>query len=222
MVLAVIDFDGTLFPGNSMPYIWKKYGEMNISTSRYIGCAFKIYRDRFLYRQIFKDEAGYRYQATAHMFNLFVGMNDSQIQTFFSSICDDVMNELNQDIVSRIEWHKANGHEVVLLSGGFEKLLEMIGLRLGISRVKATPFVYNLNGKFMKVTKKDPLVTMNGEKKRPYLEKNFANMDWSRCYAYADNITDQAMLALVGHPVAVKPDEELKQSSIENGWTIMA
>lgn len=168
MKLAVFDFDGTMFPGNSMPYIWKQYGKKGYSKSRQLWALMKIQTDKFLCRKVFKDEVGWRYKATVHMFNLFVGMNDNEIREFFMLIRDEVISELNDEIVEKIQWHKDNGYEIVFLSGGFEVLLEMIGLHFGTARVKATPFVYGLDGRFMKVTAKDPLMTMNGNLKKSH------------------------------------------------------
>jgi HAD superfamily hydrolase (TIGR01490 family) len=45
-------------------------------------------------------------------------------------------------------------------------------------------------------------------------------LDLSRCSAYSDSANDLPMLQLVGNPVAVNPDSELRQHARENGWAI--
>ena len=45
-------------------------------------------------------------------------------------------------------------------------------------------------------------------------------LDLSRCAAYSDSANDVPMLSLVGHPVAVNPDPQLRRMARENGWEI--
>src|SRR5439155_27048004 len=45
-------------------------------------------------------------------------------------------------------------------------------------------------------------------------------LDLSRCAAYSDSANDVPMLSLVGHPVAVNPDHDLKRIAREKGWEI--
>jgi HAD superfamily hydrolase (TIGR01490 family) len=45
-------------------------------------------------------------------------------------------------------------------------------------------------------------------------------LDLSRCAAYSDSANDVPMLSLVGHPVAVNPDPQLRRIARENGWEI--
>ena len=44
--------------------------------------------------------------------------------------------------------------------------------------------------------------------------------DLSASYAYSDSHTDLPMLELVGHPVAVNPDTELRRLAAEREWPI--
>jgi HAD superfamily hydrolase (TIGR01490 family) len=45
-------------------------------------------------------------------------------------------------------------------------------------------------------------------------------LDLSRCWAYSDSINDLPMLSLVGHPVAINPDPDLKTVARERDWPI--
>src|SRR4051794_28696442 len=45
-------------------------------------------------------------------------------------------------------------------------------------------------------------------------------LDLSRCAAYSDSINDLPMLSLVGHPVAVNPDAQLRREARAHGWEI--
>ena len=53
--IAVIDFDGTLFNGESMPFIWKRYGELGYSKTRQMRALFKIivvkfFADKYVFK----------------------------------------------------------------------------------------------------------------------------------------------------------------------------
>ena len=45
-------------------------------------------------------------------------------------------------------------------------------------------------------------------------------LDLTRCSAYSDSVNDLPMLSLVGHPVAVNPDAQLRRHARANGWVI--
>src|SRR5256884_7965017 len=45
-------------------------------------------------------------------------------------------------------------------------------------------------------------------------------IDLASSYAYSDSITDLPMLELVGHPVAVNPDRDLRREAEKRGWQI--
>ncbi|MCE7885325.1 MAG: HAD-IB family hydrolase [Actinobacteria bacterium ATB1] len=52
-------------------------------------------------------------------------------------------------------------------------------------------------------------------------EAKRAGIDLARSAAYSDSVSDIPMLELVGKPVAVNPDAELKALALERGWDIL-
>jgi hypothetical protein len=46
-------------------------------------------------------------------------------------------------------------------------------------------------------------------------------IDLEGSYAYTDSFTDMPMLELVGNPVVVNPDRELREAAEENDWPIL-
>jgi HAD superfamily hydrolase (TIGR01490 family) len=46
-------------------------------------------------------------------------------------------------------------------------------------------------------------------------------IDLAASYAYSDSESDLPMLRIVGHPVAVNPDQELARAAREQGWEIL-
>jgi HAD superfamily hydrolase (TIGR01490 family) len=45
---------------------------------------------------------------------------------------------------------------------------------------------------------------------------------FSETWFYSDSLNDLPLLAKVTHPVAVDPDETLKEAAVENGWMIIS
>jgi len=50
-------------------------------------------------------------------------------------------------------------------------------------------------------------------------ERDGIDLDGS--YAYTDSFTDMPMLEVVGNPVAVNPEKELREAALENEWPIL-
>jgi phosphoserine phosphatase len=46
-------------------------------------------------------------------------------------------------------------------------------------------------------------------------------IDLTSSYAYSDSESDLPMLRIVGHPVAVNPDQELARVARKEGWAIL-
>lgn len=50
------------------------------------------------------------------------------------------------------------------------------------------------------------------------LERNLFEETWF----YSDSLNDLPLLSIVGHPVAVDPDETLKEHALEQGWPVIS
>lgn len=116
-----------------------------------------------------------------------------------------------------IDWHKAQGHDVTIISASASILVEPIARELGVDRVVATEMEVE-NGKLTgRITRylKGPA---KAEAVTRFVEDQGYNL--AKSYAYSDSATDIPMLELVGNPVAVNPDRALKKHAIANGWGI--
>ncbi|WP_406184864.1 HAD family hydrolase [Streptomyces sp. NBC_01006] len=105
--------------------------------------------------------------------------------------------------------HRAAGAPLVLVSGSFPPLLEPLARELGAETVLCTrPLI------------EDGIYTgevgtpVIGEGKRAAVLAHLAArpaVDPRDCFAYGDHVSDLPMLELVGHPVAVGEDAELRE-----------
>jgi phosphoserine phosphatase len=59
---------------------------------------------------------------------------------------------------------------------------------------------------------KTPILHVQGTEKNEQIETALADkeIDWANSFAYGDSYSDLSVLDLVGNPVAVQPEEQLK------------
>ncbi|MEZ5564742.1 MAG: haloacid dehalogenase-like hydrolase [Gammaproteobacteria bacterium] len=133
--------------------------------------------------------------------------------------------------VQRLRQHQAAGDRVVLMSGTPQFLAEAIAIVLAGNcdsqkfreqlphRVTGTRLAA-ADGIFLR---HPPLVHPFGETKQQLASAMCAELGipLQDVYAYADSAYDLPLLRAVGHPVAVRPDKQLRQAASAAGWEIL-
>ncbi|MEV0798058.1 HAD family hydrolase [Kribbella sp. NPDC050281] len=125
---------------------------------------------------------------------------------------------IHDEAVELIEAHHAAGRDVVIVSSSGIEVVEPIGAMLGADKVIATRMVV-ADGKYTgeiaeyaygpnKATAIQALAVTEG-------------YDLEKSFAYSDSITDEPMLATVGHPHAVNPDKALRRLAAERDWPVL-
>ncbi len=108
---------------------------------------------------------------------------------------------LRPDTVARLQWHREQGHEVVLVSASFELYLDRVGTRLGADGVLATR-LETVDGRFT-----GALAGPNcrGPEKVARLHEWLTARHGGRAavtlWAYGDSAGDRELLADADHPV---------------------
>jgi HAD superfamily hydrolase (TIGR01490 family) len=122
------------------------------------------------------------------------------------------------EAVTLIEQHRAAGRDVVIVSSSGSEVVEPIGEMLGADRVIATRMVV-ADGKYTG----EIADYVYGPHKAAAIEALAAaeGYDLRECYAYSDSITDEPMLAAVGHPFAVNPDKALRRLALAREWPVL-
>jgi HAD superfamily hydrolase (TIGR01490 family) len=122
------------------------------------------------------------------------------------------------EAVTLIEQHHAAGRDVVIVSSSGSEVVEPIGEMLGADRVVATRMVV-ADGKY---TGEIEQYSYGPQKATAITELAAAEgYDLKDCYSYSDSITDEPMLAVVGHPYAVNPDRALRRLAASRGWPVL-
>ncbi len=121
-----------------------------------------------------------------------------------------------RDLVQRC---RADGHDVVLVSGALDFLMDRLAKYLGATGVVANRLEIKdgyATGKLLR-----PIVA-GPEKAR--LIREWANAhghDLAECFAYSDSYSDVPMLSVVGHPCAVNPDLRLGKLAQTYAWPVI-
>lgn len=126
----------------------------------------------------------------------------------------------NEEVVERLRWHQAQGHEVVFVSGGFEACLRPIAEFLGVRHVLCCQMRHS-GGLFS--GELAPPATIGLGKAlaiKSFLGQRAVTPDDS-LYAYGDHYSDLAMLRLARYPVVVAGDAQLERYAREHQWPIM-
>ena len=153
-----------------------------------------------------------------YMSKLVTGWNAEQVQTIVGETLDDIVDPMvYQEAVELIEEHKAAGRDVIIISSSGTDIVEPIGARLGVDLAIGTQVAIE-DGEYTG----EILFYAYGEGKADAMRSlaEERGYDLAESYAYSDSHTDLPMLDLVGHPVAVNPDTELRRIAVERDWPI--
>lgn len=116
--------------------------------------------------------------------------------------------------------HNRRGDLVVLVSSGPLPLIRRVAHELGVEHGVGTRFEVR-NGRYSGRSLKPTCIdAYKATLSQEYLARAGLNVDLKGSHAYADSITDLPLLEMVGYPVAVYPDLELKATAEERGWRV--
>ncbi|MDV2080826.1 HAD family hydrolase [Marinobacter xestospongiae] len=119
---------------------------------------------------------------------------------------------------SKVEWHKAQGHEVLIISATGEHLVQPIARHLGIGEGIGVQVQWQ----------QDNLAGTIGPR-RPFRDGKVTALDQWRArrgiapqpvWFYSDSHNDLPLLNHVDHPVAVNPDPVLRAHAQAHDWPI--
>ena len=223
MKLAVFDFDGTLFPKDTLPFLLKQWDKQHMGRRRFIGTCVSVGGMYMRYKLgLYEGDAReyIRRKAMDRFTPIFRRMNKEDVDAFFERCAKLILPQLNTAVVEEIQKTKQQGFHTVLLSGGYQRLMDYVGLSLGFDTIIGTALHY----KDGRVDVSQPLDIVCGDDKATHLRGRFegAEVNWQESTAYADSLSDLSILQLVGTPVAVNPEPELRAHAETMGWRVIA
>jgi HAD superfamily hydrolase (TIGR01490 family) len=136
---------------------------------------------------------------------------------------EDIFDELMADRIwsgtrALAQIHLDAGQRVWLVTATPVELAQIIASRLGLTGALGT-VAEIVDGCYTGRLVGEPLHgPAKAEAVRALAEKE--GLDLTRCTAYSDSANDVPMLSLVGHPVAVNPDTDLRKVARQRRWEI--
>jgi HAD superfamily hydrolase (TIGR01490 family) len=154
------------------------------------------------------------------LFSAFAGTSEDRLLSLSEEAFQKVMRpRLYPGAKDLVRASLDRGHEVILVSGALDFLMEHLVRHLG-----ATGFIANrleikdhfATGKLLRPVVAGP------EKARIIREHARARgHDLDECFGYSDSYSDVPMLSVVGHPAAINPDRRLALLAEAYHWPVI-
>jgi HAD superfamily hydrolase (TIGR01490 family) len=209
--LIVFDVDGTLLPGTSCERLFFKH----LAKKKILGLGNLF---KFTIRGIALVPKGKAYIISAnkgYLKGFPAEYMENIAKDFFNS---HIANRVSKKGIIELNEHKDNGDKVVLLSGMPEFLLKNFAESLNVGEYYGSVMEIKDN----RFTGKTVGVFPIARGKVVAVEKimNKYRLDWRHVTVYADHYHDRFLLRKAGKPVAVNPNERLKEIAVSNSWDI--
>jgi HAD superfamily hydrolase (TIGR01490 family) len=158
----------------------------------------------------------------ARMAWLLRGWDEGQGVRAFEWVTDEyLLSTRRAHVIARLRWHQEQKHLVLIASGTFTPSLQVLGKRLGVANLIGTG-IETRNGRY--TGRIFPPVIKGADKLaqiHAHLSQRGLKVDWPASYAYGDSYSDREFMQLVGHPVAVHPEDRLRALAVSKGWEIL-
>lgn len=156
------------------------------------------------------------------MASVLAGLSRDELNTMYRETIQDKMQHIfRKDVIARLQQHKADGHTVILVSGIFTELVQLIAEHIGIDGAIGTTMAFQNDRATGDLIGIPCVGTQKIEYIKQYLQENHPDIPLEDCFGYADSYSDRALLSAVGHSVATYPDDDMRQIAVSHGWEIM-
>ena len=213
-IAAFFDFDETLLDVESgrlgIQWLWDR----RLVPFGYI---LKILTANFLYkRRLLSDERMVKTMLTFYRKKRLADFQKGA-DNFYKSY---LKPHLAPGILSRVHFHKEEGHLLVLISGSVRYLLEPVVRDLEFDHLLCTDLAVDKNG--LMTGKPADLVCVDHNKKILTLKlAQQLELDLEKSYAYGNHHSDLPLLETVGNPHAVEPNSVLEKIAHQRSWPIL-
>jgi HAD superfamily hydrolase (TIGR01490 family) len=127
---------------------------------------------------------------------------------------------LVQKVVGKLNYHRKQGHILIIVSGSIRYYLEPVAKDLGIDHLICTDLEEGHNGLLTGRPKGQICLGKYKQKMTQELVKEL-NINLNDSFAYGNSQADIHLLKMVGNPVAVEPNIPLKKIAEKNNWPIL-
>jgi len=119
-----------------------------------------------------------------------------------------------------LDQHRQAGDLVFLVSSGPLPMVERIAREFGAQHAVGTHFEVKSGRYTGRALPPTVIDTYKASATQDYIRSSGLSVDLPASFAYADAISDLSLLEMVGHPVAVYPDQALRAIDVQRAWKI--
>jgi len=212
--LTIFDLDNTILKGDS-DYSWIKY----MIDSGFVDKDKYTAKNNYFYEQYEKGLLDFN-EYTIFALSTIKGKSVNDINNLMKDFMEKIIEPMiNIYILKILHDHNHNNDEMLLASATNSAVVNPIAKRLGFHNVIATEVeiiddIYSgnyINGSALGEGKKHKVIQwmkLNGFR------------DFKNTTFYSDSINDLPLLMEVEKPVAVNPDNQLREIALKNNWQI--
>jgi HAD superfamily hydrolase (TIGR01490 family) len=147
------------------------------------------------------------------------GWDRAEVEHLVRDVLIDVIDPyVYQEALDLMELHRSEGRRIYIVSSSPEEVVRPLARHFGVAGVLATRAEIDEGGRYTGELEFYCYGEGKAQAVREVAER--AQLDLGGSYAYSDSITDLAMLEVVGNPIAVNPDRELRKIAEERDWQI--
>jgi HAD superfamily hydrolase (TIGR01490 family) len=157
-------------------------------------------------------------KAKEAMTALSKGWEKSAVEELVREVLIDLIDPyVYQEALDLMALHRALGRRVYIVSSSPEEVVKPLAEHFGVTDVIATRAAVE-DGKYTGDIER----YVSGEGKAVAMRETAAEngIDLENSFAYSDSVTDIPMLEVVGNPVAVNPDRDLRREAEKREWQI--
>jgi HAD superfamily hydrolase (TIGR01490 family) len=210
-IAALFDVDNTLLPGEASEirffrFLWRRglvgWSELTQSAAWLVGHMppFSLHslRERKVY---------------------LAGKRPADIESYAREFCQaEMIGKVSSQGRAKLDAHRQAGHQLILVTGAPDFLIEPLAKFLGVTTVFAAKpeqrdSVYT--GALI-----PPLPYGHGKRELILAHARKMGLDLAGSYAYGDSPGDHDLLELVGHPLVVNPIRGMARTAQRLGWPV--
>ena len=213
--LVIFDLDNTILNGDS-DYSWINF----LINENYVDKHEYEKRNQYFYNQYYEGNLDYDEWAEFAL-STMKGKTPFDLEEPLSKFLSTVIEPMINIYALRLLHNHHHDNDIMLLASATNSVLvEPIARRLGFENIVATE-VEIIDGVYTGKVYGRPAL---GQGKLTKVEEWAAQnniKDFKDAIFYSDSINDLPLLSEVGVPIAVNPDDQLRNLSIKNNWEVI-
>lgn len=211
--IAIFDLDGTITSGDT--YVAYLLRVLIQRRGRVLHClGLPLTAIQFKLGRITNDEI-----KRAFLKRIMGNCTRSEVERFTAEfIAHRFVKMAKPRALARIDWHRRQGHRLVLATASFDFYAEAIGRSLGFDHIVATRAAWHDD----KLTGEFDGENLRGEAKLTAVTRALMTLDRraSRTIAYSDNQSDLPILRFADHGIVIDPTPRLAEVAQNYGLGI--